>query len=455
MLTASSNSSTPSSPRPPEMPSTSTIAESLRRHGPITLELAWFGIRVRIHADDATVTDYVAKQFATAEDSECRPPEATVRNRNVHVRRHAGLLDDLVELGHRHGTVGRRSFKTEVYQQVHGLNDRTVLLKDLLAPDHAFVGSGDGAWLVVCRGEPSGLVVTRLVRELVRDDLLDRGALMFHGAGALTSDGVGVLLAGHSGTGKTSAALRLAGGGGRVLGTDRTLLVPSADRWWIVGLPTSTRLGVGAVSAFGILDRLRQIAPLRAINPFNPDIPEQSYAGMREPKVSLGNGEVEELLGTRFAPAAPATRLVVLEPGAPETFRRRRLSASAARRALVEHLMDPDPDYPDLWLHPRQPAECPGAFERTTERMRLLVSDVAVDRVAWTPRIHCDERVAELITGSTTAEEGDLRSRHRLRILGRTTMYGGSWSTWRSTPLPRTPATPRNCSPGRRSTTTA
>lgn len=358
--------------------------------------LRWFGANVRVQACPDVVT-YLSSQFAVDPDHLGRPRAMSPREIGVRVVSNATILDGLVPP--QAGTVRPRlSFKTETYTEVLR-SDMFVLLDQGEPPDHAFVGLEDGRWLAVFRGEPSGLVVTRLVRELVREDLLQRDALMFHGAGALTRTGLGVFLVGNSGAGKTSSSLRLAAGGGHVLGTDRALVVPVDDGWWVAGLPTSTRLGLGAVRAFGLLDQLSAAAPIRAINPFNPDLPHQSYLGMKEKKVSLANGEVAALLGSLFTAAAPLHRVLVLQAGPRDIFRREIIEPCAARHLLTEHLMEPDADYPDRWVR-REPA--PPRPQRLAELIDRLVAQVEVERVVWSPPVHCDEETTQRLTGVHT-----------------------------------------------------
>ncbi|GAA4955413.1 hypothetical protein GCM10023238_22550 [Streptomyces heliomycini] len=93
---------------------------------------------------------------------------------------------------------------------------------------HALITTDFLTWEIVTAHEHElGLVVTRTMRELVREHFVDRGALMLHGAAAVLPDGTGVVLAGPSGAGKTSASVQLAPRG-RPLRRHRP--VPAAGR---------------------------------------------------------------------------------------------------------------------------------------------------------------------------------------------------------------------------------
>lgn len=363
------------------------------------LIVEWFGVRIGLYAEPQ-ILDYVAKQFDIATSGNPRPTHLDIRELEIHVRTQPDLLDDLIDSGRRDGTRERRSFRNQTYRQIRR-DDRLVLLEDVDRPNHAFVGWNGEGWSVVSRGQPSGLIVTRLIRELIREDLLDRGGLMFHGGGSRTADGLGVFLAGASGAGKTSASLRLAHGGGRVLATDRALILPVGNDWWIVGLPTSTRLGIGAVRSFGILGQLSTAEPIRAINPFNQTMAEDSHSS-RGKKVSLANEEVRELLGTPFAPASPLDRLLVLEAVPNGAFSRESVDASTGRRLLADHLMDPDGDYPDRWLRP----DLVPPSDAHVSQLDRVIADVSVERVTWSPPMHCDRQARHRLTTNSKSHEG-------------------------------------------------
>lgn len=386
------------------------LAAQLGGRQPATVDVRWFTTEVRVHSSSDMLRDYVASQYEV--DVEPAPDPGAGRVRQVHAVAEPHLLARLLQHRRDSPVVARKAFKHETYHQIDE-DGCVALLPEGGTASHALVTRDGDTWLLL-GGEagPPGLALVRIIRELVREDLLDQGALMFHGSGARTPAGRGVFLAGSSGAGKTSAAVRLAGRGGCVIGTDRTLLVPRVDGWWVVGLPTSTRLGAGSVRALGIMDALGEVAPIRAINPFNQDLPDQSYQGMSEPKVSLSNREVHQLLGVRFAPAARAHEIILLARGG---FRSRLLPPAQAREALREHLLAPDPDYPDQWLRPiRSPAPQAAAALR---RLAALVSSVPVTRVQWHPRAHCDERTSERLlpaaAGGRLPQEGGTRDRGR------------------------------------------
>jgi hypothetical protein len=124
---------------------------------------------------------------------------------------------------------------------------------------------------------------------------------------------------------------------------------------------------------------------------------------MSEKKVSLSNGEVRALLETRFRAATSAHHVVVLNRGPHDIFRADEMDPASAYDALSEHLLDPDPDYPELWLR-SDPARSPAS----STLLPRLVSDIPTHHVVWCPPVHCDERTVERLTTLPSATPGSV-----------------------------------------------
>ncbi|WP_167161467.1 hypothetical protein [Streptomyces sp. MBT27] len=359
-----------------------------------TLTVEWYRTRLRVHSSAPDVHRHLASQHHTvAPDVVVPEPLPTV---DLWV---LADPDPFVERRLGAPTGRRQAFTGEWYTEHRGADGETVLVAEDATHPHALITPDFRSWaLVAHRTESLGLLATRTVRELVREAGVLDGALMFHGSAAQRPNGRGVFLVGDAGSGKTSSAVWLGRGGGRVVGTDRTFLAPTAAGWQAVGLPVSTRLGAGSVTALGILDELRGHTPVRAINPFRagagamPD--PRPEPGLPVDKVWLSNSEVNDLLGVPFTAATHAHTLVVLESttGAEPSFTR--LDAADAAAALRPHLLAPDPDYRSRWLA-ADPA--PERAEPARAGLAALVRERPVFRLRWNPAAHCDARVHDLV----------------------------------------------------------
>lgn len=352
------------------------IVERTSTADPLVVD--WFTTALRVHLDSTWVRDHVADQHR------CTPPRCTPPATSPPAALHAVTDPDLLATLTAGPTAGhgraRESFRGVWYDH-RRLPTGEHCLRTAAGHEypHALLTTDFRSWAFVGeRPETTAFEVTRTIRELVREDLLSRGGLMFHGSAAELSDGRGVFLAGPSGAGKTSAAIRLALGGGRPVGTDRTVLLREAGDLLAVGLPMTTRLGAGSVDALGLLGRLADRAPVRA------------------GKFCLSNALVDELLGCPFTPATVVDEIVLLErvPHAPA--RVTALTGQDATAAVAEHLLTPDPLYRSRWLAADPTPEPAPAAPHT---LADLVARRAVSRLSWDPTRHCDERVGQLLGG--------------------------------------------------------
>ncbi|MFJ9424548.1 hypothetical protein [Streptomyces sp. NPDC101249] len=356
------------------------------------LDVGWYRLRLRVRTTDPGVRGHLASQHHTVAPDLVPPAPLPVADLWV-----LPGPDPSAGLPPGPPTGRRQAFTGEWYDEHRGADGETVLVAARpTARPHTLITRDFRSWALVAR-DPAhlGLLAGRTIRELVREAVLGDGGLMFHGAAARRPGGRGVFLVGDAGAGKTSSAVWLGRGGGRVVATDRALLVPAPDGPHAVGLPMSTRLGAGAVSALGILDALRGHAPVRAINPFRADAapaPERPAPGAD--KVWLSNSEVHDLLGAPFTPVTRPDVLVVLERAACPEPAFTRLDAADAVTALAPYLLDPDPDYRSRWLA-ADPAPGPTAPARSD--LAALVGTRPVFRLRWDPARHCDGRLHDLV----------------------------------------------------------
>ncbi|MFI6776089.1 hypothetical protein [Nocardia sp. NPDC050412] len=249
---------------------------------------------------------------------------------------------------------------------------------------HLLITDDFQSWVLI-GDEVHGAAVStaRVLRELVRERLVQRGALMFHAGGGVLPDGSAVMLPGDSGAGKTSGSVQIAAAGGRCVATDRLLVLwdAEAETWWMVGLPSTTRLASGAFRALGI-DDTRRLGQHR----------DNSAATASGSKISLTNGEVAELIGGGFVSGVRVDRIVVLVADGSELP----VCAEAVDplSAVLQHALVPDPAYRTHWLSPGTGVE---SAELLRDTLRGLVADVPVYELRWTPSLHCDRATAALL----------------------------------------------------------
>ncbi|WP_327341286.1 hypothetical protein [Streptomyces europaeiscabiei] len=388
----------------------SLIAGSERTGTLPPLAVDWYRTRLRVWTRDPGAHRHIASQHQLVAPTHRVPGPLPVADLHA-------VADPALIAGLRLGTPkGRRqAFTGEWYAEHAGHDGETVLVsEDTAKHPHVLVTPDFRSWAVVARAPESvGLLAGRTLRELVREAVVADGALMFHGAAAQRPDGQGVFLAGASGAGKTSSAVWLGRRGGRLVGTDRTLLAPTGTGWLAVGLPVSTRLGAGSVKALGILDAVRDRVPVRAINPFRTDggaaRAPRSEPGMPMDKVWLSNGEIREIVGAPFTAATRLHTLVVLERTACAEPRVERLDAADAAAALRPHLLAPDPDYRSRWLA-RDPA--PETARRALSGLSELLGEHTVVKLSWNPALHCDARLPGLM------DEADALARNSAFVEG-------------------------------------
>jgi hypothetical protein len=332
-------------------------------------QIVWHDLVFRVRAEDPAVLDYVGSQHRLARGE---PAPAVTRISIRAVSDPSGLE----KLAAQPVTERRESYAGWWYDCHQGQDGTFVLVSgEGHEFHHALVTTDFLSWeILAAREHELGLVVTRAMRELVREHFVDRGALMLHGAAAVLPDGTGVVLAGPSGAGKTSLSVQLARAGGHCVATDRCLLLADGPEWTVVGLPLSVRLTQEAATGLGIAPREKN------------KLIRHGEAAVRRPdpknKMSLSNGEMRRLAGVEFLASARIDRLVLLEnTGAPEPLSRT-VPAAEAVAALAEHILVPDTAYRTRWLSADPTPEHAGD---PMSRLRELAAAVPALHGEWTP----------------------------------------------------------------------
>ncbi|MER5431782.1 hypothetical protein [Streptomyces sp. NPDC002588] len=365
-----------------------------RTAGRHAVHLEWFRTRLRLFSDLPDATDYLVAQHhvvgppVPAGD----PPPPRAPAPALHLTADARLLDVVRGTASGQRITGRESF-TGWWYDCWRAGDGVFVLSSGRGheSEHALLTTDFRSWaLVGAHPGPLPGTAARTIRELVREDLLAEGALMMHASAAVLPDGRGLVMVGGSGAGKTSAAVRVARARGRCVATDRLLLLPDGADWIAVGLPMSTRLGVGALRALGVTDDLLR-RPLIRHRAGAPSPASSAGARSADPraKLSLSNEEVFDVIGGGFVSATRVDRVVVLRACATAMPRLSTLTPAEAVPALREEALLPDPAYRSRWLA-HDPRPEPATW--TLGHLSALAADVPVAELRWDPHLHCDEQ---------------------------------------------------------------
>ncbi|MFD4543089.1 hypothetical protein [Streptomyces bauhiniae] len=363
---------------------------------PVTV--SWFDLRLEV----VTAVDGVRAEIAAQHEVLDAAPGSRTDHR-VTLVIDPGLVERVRSAGAGRPSTAVESFAGWWYETWPGDGAGRVLASGAGQEwGHVLLTEDFVSWTVVGAAvDGAAVAVGRLLRELIREDLVRRGALMFHAGAAVLPDGRAVMLPGDAGAGKTSSAVRVAEAGGRVVATDRLLLLPPGGArgphgWWMVGLPSTIRLGAGAVGALGLASRLMGGTPAGRSRP--DWLAELARSGVLDEgsrsagKLSLANKEVRTLVGGGCVSAAPLDGIVELR--AQDVVRPKPTCPAEPLGAVEAHLLVPDPAYRTHWLAARPFREEPSAARRALER---LVADVPVRRLSWSPARHCDGATASLL----------------------------------------------------------
>jgi hypothetical protein len=213
---------------------------------------------------------------------------------------------------------------------------------------HALVEEAHG-WQVVSEIGPQAVRNgTRVFRELLREEMLSRGALQVH-ASCSYRPGACVLFVGPAGAGKTTLSL-LWGAVGAAVTTDRTLVLPSDTGPAAVGSPDMHRVGYGALRSFGVqpedMQPLRPPFPIPQENQVNPD-----RFGSRSKK-EMTALELDSSLGLATIGAAEINAVVVPEYSGTESAAWRHEQDAVEDMLLSSELIHPDDTFTDTFLRP-------------------------------------------------------------------------------------------------------
>jgi len=227
--------------------------------------------------------------------------------------------------------------------------------KDGLVGRYVIGWNGRTALVVVHPGvaRPERLAV-RVARELILRWHENRQAIVFHAAGVARGDR-GLLIAGHSGAGKTTSLLLAADRGGTLLSNDRMLVSPAPERWTLVGVPLPVRIGRATIEGIPKLQRFLGAAALARPQLLGQDPALLPIEFASSKKIELTPRELATVLGGSVACAAPLHAIVLPELGQDERPAWcERASVAQARAALEASCFTPeDETWLSPWLLPR------------------------------------------------------------------------------------------------------
>ncbi|HET6482576.1 MAG TPA: hypothetical protein VFG35_21425 [Actinoplanes sp.] len=328
--------------------------------------IRWGGVGIELECADTAVLSYIAGQHYCV--IEVPGSDASFRLR-VDTAAPATPAADFVDERRSFGDwTYRHEFDGEVHTLRSGAGHEAP--HQLLTPDWR-------SWTLRVGSAGAGVIACRVIRELIREHVLSAGAQMCHGSGVLlNTNGAGLLFLGDSGAGKTTLATVLAARQrGWTVATDRVMVARSgaAGEWWMTGIPTTTRLGEGALRAL-----IGEIIPERR------SLARQAVdGGAIRDKWPFSNLEAASWLRVGFASASPIAALVVLGRAGPEApLEITRISGDDAAAAITPHLLGDDRDSPTMWLRPD--AGIPPAGPQGAD----LAGGLPCFRMSWSPARH-------------------------------------------------------------------
>lgn len=228
--------------------------------------------------------------------------------------------------------------------------------KDGLVGRYVIGWNGRHALVVVHPGvaRPERLAV-RVARELIMRWHENRHAIVFHAAGVARRDR-GLLIAGHSGAGKTTSLLLAADRGGTLLSNDRMIVSPVPGRWTLVGVPLPVRIGRATIEGIPKLRRFLGGAELARPQLLGQDPALLPIEFASSKKIELTPRELATVLGGSLACAAPLHAIVLPELGQDERSAWcERASVEHARAVLEASCFTPeDETWLSPWLLPRR-----------------------------------------------------------------------------------------------------
>ncbi|QUH05018.1 hypothetical protein HUO13_33345 [Saccharopolyspora erythraea] len=247
--------------------------------------------------------------------------------------------------------------------------DREILLPENSA-DHVIIRTAGLVLIAAEHAHVAATVGTRVVRQLIMRGGEVRGGRCVHAA-AVDIDGQGVLIAGQSGSGKTTVFTHLIEDhGAHPVSNDRTVLNPTETwQWNATGVPLSARFTPEGISGSPTLTT--------ALKRYEPNRGRYLVDG----KLELTPWEISTLFDRRVLPVTEVAQLVILTRSA---------QASAAEddgNFLREHLdFGAEDFFADDWLNLGSDLSkaLPGSNVGADGLWERLARTVPVHSMAWT-----------------------------------------------------------------------
>lgn len=305
------------------------------------MHLDWHDTRYSIICPDMAVVAYVVGQFT------CGPSSAQPLR---HVRIEIGFANGSLPDGMIIDT--RASFRNWTYRHML-LGDLHILKSGQGHEDaHELRTTNWVDWKIFAPREAAGVIACRLIRELVREEVLLNAGQMFHGSGVFLKEAnAGLMFLGESGAGKTTLVAWLSSHGhAHSVATDRVMAALKDDGPRMIGIPTTTRLGEGALRSLLGGDVMARADLARHGSP----------GSVALDKWAFGNNEASRYLNMSFRSSAPLHGIVLLKAtDADEPTSIRQLSPEAATGDIAPHCLQVDEDYPSLWMTQDEGAAAP------------------------------------------------------------------------------------------------
>ena len=355
-----------------------------RASGGMAARREWWPVVVDYHAEDRDDAAWFASHFHTS----LRVPTTDVLVQfRVHSACDPRLLAVLTRTVAGATTAETEGFAGAFYQTGHLQDVHWWTTGRGHGAHRAAIGTVDGVdWVVLSSDVNSGRRNgVRLVRELVRRELLRRGAIAIHGSYAYVR-GQAVIFSGPSGAGKTTLAIAAARSGGLFIAGDRTYVCQCEHSLRAVGFPTVARIGFGTIDEYGLVPLLERAALQREqVAKVGTRIEDEVKEFGALNKLELNQLELEVLLSAPTAAAAPLRGIAILGRGSEGAIVVDPISAEEGYAALAADMLVPDPVWPRDWLasEASPPIAVVAAAPRSAEDVLPAVDWLSV---RWRPR---------------------------------------------------------------------
>lgn len=260
---------------------------------PRFLDLGTYVCRLNASEEIHTAMHHYVSPFLVPADD--REPHMTV----TVGRDPATVAEARTSLAEHPPTTVRTSHPDQRYQ-IWITEDREILLPGNNA-DHVIIRTSELVLIAAEHARVAAIVGTRAVRQLVMRGGEVRGGRCVHAA-AVDIDGHGVLIAGHSGSGKTTVLTHLIEDhGARPVSNDRTVLIPTCTRQWnATGVPLAARFTPEGISGSPTLTTaLKCYEPIRGRR-------------LVDGKIELTPWEISTLFNRPIVPVTEVGQLVIL-----------------------------------------------------------------------------------------------------------------------------------------------